>query len=435
VLPIIGGTMSLNDPQVFALGTSTGMFCTSTLIGPRTLLTAAHCIDASPVMEASNQIDVKAWPGDSITVVRTRTHPKWTGANLEYDVGLVLLASAPAVTPKQWNRAPLSMQTTPEVRAVGFGETHQDGYGIRYEASVPVFSVSGATLYIGNSSSPTTCFGDSGGPSFHTGADGVERVVGIHSFALSEECTGGGDMRVDVVADFIDAWTQEVAPTCATDGACVADCPQPDLDCNCVADGVCRADCPLPDTDSDCPRYCLADGICAWGTCGIPDSDCLHDGDPCANSDLCTGHQCLSDAQHEQYCSRVCRSDSECQADMRCSFGVCRYPVLPVAQMGDACELGRTHCAGGVCAGQSLLATTCHHSCDAQDQCFGGEQCVVGVSAVRYCQGTAVLPAIAVDHPSAPHRCDASGLIPLTWLAALLLARRRSPWSARARTR
>src|SRR5438552_13162117 len=36
----------------------------------------------------------------------------------------------------------------------------------------------------------------------------------------------------------------------------------------CLTDGNCSAACPLPDTDADCPKNCLADGLCAFGTCG-----------------------------------------------------------------------------------------------------------------------------------------------------------------------
>lgn len=422
---IIGGTLSLDDTQVFALGTGSGMFCTATLIGERTLLTAAHCLDDSPtVFSASNQADVKGWPGDAITIVDKRSHPKWAQGNTNYDVGLVLLESAPNVQPKRWNRVPLVMPQLPEVRAIGFGETHLNGSGVRYQAMLPVTSLTSSTLYLGNGTGASTCFGDSGGPSMHRAKDGVERIVGVHSFANSAACNGGGDIRVDAIADFIDEWTRDKAPTCSTDGACVMGCPEQDLDCFCLTDGACTATCPLPDTDKDCPKNCLADGVCAFGACGAADPDCQADGELCASAEMCAGHQCLTDAQHpDAYCSRTCSSNAACDPRMRCNFGVCRYPVLPLATMGEDCVIGQTHCSGGVCAGQSEEIATCRVSCDSGGTCPGSMVCVPGALGVSYCQGTVVLEATLGERPAAPKRCSIAGGELCLALAALALLR------------
>ena len=428
---IIGGTLSLDDTQVFALGDGTRSFCTATLISERTLLTAAHCL-AQDTIFASNQADVKGWPADSIPVVDKRIHPKWQGGDPAWDVGLLLLESSPGVKPKGWNRVPLSMIRVPEVRAIGFGETHTNGSGVRTEAMVRVTSLSANILHIGSAGGASTCFGDSGGPSMHIdtgeGADGVERVVGVHVFSNTTACNGGGDVRVDAIADFIDQWTRDKAATCATDGACVPGCAEVDLDCYCTTDGACDARCPLPDTDKDCPRNCLRDGMCAFGTCGIKDPDCKDDGAACENADSCTGHQCLTDALHgDPYCSRTCSTSSECTPDMHCRFGVCRYPVLPLATMGEACRIGEVHCSGGICAGQSDDTAVCRVGCDATGSCPGSMKCVTGARGVRYCQGTAVLEVLPTERPAAGKRCSVGGgELFLGGLALLLLRARRS---------
>ncbi|MBK7857389.1 MAG: S1 family peptidase [Archangiaceae bacterium] len=429
---IINGTVSLWDAQVFALGSgNSGMFCTATLISERTLLTAAHCVEAvSGTITVSNQTDVRGWPGDAIAVVDRRVHPRWVGGDTSYDVGLLLLASAPSVTPKAWNRAPLKMPQLSTVRALGYGETHLDGSGVRYEAPMRVSSLTSTTVYLGDGrdAGAATCFGDSGGPSMFTDLDAVERVVGVHSFANSAECNGGGDLRVDAVADFIDQWTRDKAPTCALDGACVGGCSPADLDCLCLTDGACGEACPLPDTDPDCPKSCLPDGVCAFGTCGVPDPDCQEDGASCASSEKCSGHQCLTDAQHDvAYCSRVCHADEECSPAMRCSFGVCRYPVLPLATMGQGCVVGRTLCSGGTCGGQSDDTATCRVSCDEGGVCPGTMKCVSGVHGVRYCQGPATLPEFDGEAPAAGKRCSASGAeVTLLLAVVFTVARRRS---------
>ncbi len=417
---IIGGTLATNDVQVFALGTSgTGMFCTSTLIGERTLLTAAHCLEPGTSMSASNQGDVKGWPADAIPVVDVRVHPRWAQGDRDYDVGLLLLKSTPAVTPKAWNRVPLMMEQVPRVRAVGFGETHTTGgSGVRYEVMLDVTSMSSTTLYLGSSNGGSTCFGDSGGPSMHLGPDSVERVVGVHSFATSAACNGGGDIRVDLIADFIDQWTRDKAPTCAVDGACASGCPEVDLDCNCLTDGTCSAACPLPDTDKDCPKNCLSDHICAYGTCGIPDPDCSQDGSQCQSAESCSGHQCLSDVMHPQgYCSRTCRAHADCEGQMRCSNGICRYPVNGVAEVGEPCTIGQTYCTNGVCSGQSESATFCHPACTRYDSCENGLTCVGGVRGIRYCQGDIVLEPVQTELPAAKGKCSVTGGEALVLLA------------------
>lgn len=424
--PIIGGTLSVDDAQVFALGDG-APFCTATLIGDRTLLTAAHCLDQTTPIAASNRTDVKGWPSDAIPVVDKRVHPKWEGGDTDWDVGLVLLQRAPdGVSPKAWNRVPLTMTMVPEVRALGFGETHTTGgSGVRYQAMVRVTGLSPNVLYIGADGESSTCFGDSGGPSMHQGTDGVERVVGVHSFANSAACNGGGDVRVDAIAEFIDQWTREKAPTCATDGACVANCPQPDLDCFCGTDGSCDARCPLPDTDKDCPKNCLKDGVCAFGSCGVKDPDCNEDGEPCSSAENCSGHQCLSDAQRESsYCSRSCHANTDCGGGMRCSFGVCRYPVLPLATMGESCVIGQTHCSGGVCGGQSESTATCRPACGPSGACPGAMKCVGGALGVSYCQGTVMLEATPTERPAAKS-CSATGAGLSLGLVIVLLARLR----------
>lgn len=425
---IIGGTLALDDVQVFALGKAgTGQFCTATLISERTLLTAAHCLEQGTAITASNQADVKGWPADAIAVTDVRPHPRWAQGDRDYDVGLLLLASAPAVTPKPWNRVPLMTEQVPRVRAVGFGETHSNGTGVRYEVMLDVVSMSSTTLYLGSSVGGSTCFGDSGGPSLLRGPDSVERVVGVHAFANSAACNGGGDIRVDLIADFIDQWTRDKAPTCAIDGACATGCPEVDLDCHCLTDGACSASCPLPDTDKDCPKNCLGDGICAYGTCGIPDPDCKQDGAACSTADTCAGHQCASgDALHDAYCTRTCREHSDCTGQMRCSFGVCRYPVNGVGDLGDRCTIGQTYCTSGVCGGQAEDRTTCRIACSNQGLCADGMVCVGGVRGVKYCQGTEVLKGPVVNLPAAKTKqCSVSGGEALVLLAAAWLRRRR----------
>jgi V8-like Glu-specific endopeptidase len=102
---IVGGQPLLDggEPAVFMIYTAydTGIrsACTATLITPRTLLTAAHCVDprkAGATASATYFINVPvAPPGDAGTwtqVAEMRFHPQYAPADLfTYDIAAVLL--------------------------------------------------------------------------------------------------------------------------------------------------------------------------------------------------------------------------------------------------------------------------------------------------------------------------------------------------------
>ena len=79
---IVGGTPALDDAQVHLLristdGTTVASTCSATLIGARTLLTAAHCVDpkrfgvASLFLSATNVADTTT--GAAIDWVKVRS--------------------------------------------------------------------------------------------------------------------------------------------------------------------------------------------------------------------------------------------------------------------------------------------------------------------------------------------------------------------------
>jgi Trypsin len=283
-------------------------------------------------------------------------------------------------------------------RAVGYGITGKsaEDFLLKRQVSLVLNSVDVDNLFIGDGVGRGICHGDSGGPTFFTFPDGVERLVGIHSYDANLECTSGADVRVDAYADFIDSWLEErEVPECGLDGLCREECT------------------PV-------------------------DPDCIGIGDRCESALQCRSGECVPDAQHpETYCSRPCDSHSECPTGMECASdrGVCTFIQLPLAAPGAPCTPGATFCAGGtVCTRTSPSAASCSTPCERNSDCGVSATCALEIAGIRYCQ-----PVPEVQAPKAAG-CTTSGggplmLLPLmAWmLGSRLRARVCGPTRARRR--
>ena len=203
---IVGGTVTTDYPavgQLFAgpLG-GKGSFCSATLIGKKTVLTAAHCIDygqphhfitdANVSYEAESVLQHEAWDPNS------QAFPN--------DLGIVILKKAPPLKPALiTDRAPtVGLNLT----LVGLGETTQDkgDVGVKRVTKntlgalyVGRYSISGVGGGEGN-----ICHGDSGGPTFAT-LGGHLVQVGIHSSTQIPCGTTAYDTRVDAYLAWIQA--------------------------------------------------------------------------------------------------------------------------------------------------------------------------------------------------------------------------------------
>ena len=209
---IIGGTTDNGDGCVVGVfahapGSTSGSICTGTIIGPHTVLTAAHCV--SPVTIGNGQ-QIDLLPGTTLALpgipTTTRTfNPAWNVNNLQacHDEGI--LHTAQTLSPI-CNRGTLNRNAT--VRIVGYGSnTHANGgVGTKRQATVSIVAANNVLLQDGTSTRQT-CHGDSGGPAFQ-GAN----VVGVTSFgndrSATSVCFGGGfHCRIDADANFINANT------------------------------------------------------------------------------------------------------------------------------------------------------------------------------------------------------------------------------------
>ncbi len=438
---IIGGTLATGDPAVVALAIRYGggyeSLCTGTLIAPKTVVTAAHCIYAYG-MNLQYFVTFGGSADAPTRVVQVSNQYKNPNYNQSaYDFGVLRLANPVLdVTPIALNETAMSSaQVGRSIRHVGFGLTVAGGMtaGTKREVSYPLRSVTSYTIESG-AQGKQTCQGDSGGPGFMVMPGGTKEVlVGVVSYGDQNCAYEGYDGRVDIGAPWIRqtmaAWEQ---PTCSTDGACVPGCTPIDQDCECKADGVCGAACLDSAMDPDCPRDCAQNSVCAAQICGRPDADCIAPGNFCAAAAQCQSRQCVTDRQNPSaYCSKSCQANADCPAGLECAAGTCRKKQRPERALFDSCYAATDFCLEGICTGPAGGISRCVKSCIASGDCPSGSVCEAGSDSQRFCRPLDLrftiitLPAVPAVVGAKAEGCSATGVGLALWLLGVPLLRRR----------
>jgi V8-like Glu-specific endopeptidase len=201
---IINGAAYDGDPATVYLMTDGRFMCTASLIAPRVVLTARHCIEHSGARTPASRLSVGTGPQANGSVVYARvTEVRTTSGNMfdGNDIAVLLLDRAGALTPYAWSRTAPTVGE--EVVGIGYGQTDGSRRGMpagrKFRGTGSIGRVLAKEVYTAR---PLPCYGDSGGPLFNRAG----RVIGVVSRGTASTCEGGVGVytRTDAHAALID---------------------------------------------------------------------------------------------------------------------------------------------------------------------------------------------------------------------------------------
>jgi V8-like Glu-specific endopeptidase len=412
--PIVGGTRENGEDAVIAIIHESGGMCSGSVIAPRVVITAKHCVIdmyGSGAQLSARGFHVFVGPGqwsffDEYRVTEVRRTP---GTGLDNsDFALLILDRDFEHGALRWEFEPLeSMRPFARITAIGYGQTRfndSSSAGNKYRRDGQVAAVGPNAMWrLGDrefmSDGENTCQGDSGGPLIHDGF-----VVGIVSRG-EEGCEGYGWVtRVSGFADLIRAALVDT-------GACVPSsfevCNGADDDCfggaddglgescGCADGGAAREEiCDRVDNDCDGEVDDLEACACTGGgepedeVCDRTDNDCDGEldegcvalGEPCGGADECSAGLC-AEIDGERVCTAECVAGGApcpeggyCDA-RECDEGLCR-PATGDLRLGRSCE-SHAECESRFCARVADGAHRCTRPCEPSgSDCFATELCL-----------------------------------------------------------
>lgn len=230
---IVGGSTAsiANYPHTVALLNATvaegfaAQYCGGTLIAPRWVATAAHCVDAYVASELEVAAGItnldEITSSERVGVGSIYVSPDYDAELVLNDIALLHLVrevESPLAYPIPWQSTSLSPVSGTPVSVSGWGSTDVSGenFGVELrniETSVlagPGEDVCGSwpdfdaeiELCVGGEAGIGACLGDSGGPV--VGELGTTRLVGVTSYGLTGACA---DTRFPNVATRVSSHT------------------------------------------------------------------------------------------------------------------------------------------------------------------------------------------------------------------------------------
>jgi hypothetical protein len=212
-------------------------FCTGTLVAPRVVITAGHCIDGpgAPTDVKLGATD-SAGPGEVIAIEDAIEFLDWEDT---YDIGVLVLAEPSTIAPRTVATACVTRESLVNgapITLVGYGATTEEGDDpntLLMEGQAAVIdvacngpgcqtAVSPGGEFIAGGQGVDSCFGDSGGPVYlQSQYDGIV-LAGVVSRALDDAVTPCGDGGIYVRPDDLIPWIELAAGEPIARATCTA---------------------------------------------------------------------------------------------------------------------------------------------------------------------------------------------------------------------